>query len=307
MTKNNTYNIPVSCLCSIYRETILSEFIIAIDSIMIQKYIPNEIVIIVDGYIKKDIKMFLEFIKTDEIFKIYKIKKNKGLGFALNYGLKKCTNSIVARFDTDDINLQNRLKIQYDLIKKNSNLSIIGSNVFEYNEKIKTCKIKKVPLNHKEIFKSYMFRNPINHPTVMFKKDDILKVGSYKNLNLFEDYELWLRCIKNKLMILNIEKPLVAMKRESLLNKRSGTKYINYELNFLKEVLKIKTIKKIYIPFYILRIIMRITPLRLSKLISYLDFNRENSNFDILIEIDNIKKNQFSYSKKYEDSKYNFF
>ena len=52
---------------------------------------------------------------------------------------------------------------------------------------------------------------------------------------------------------------------------------------------------------------MRITPLRLSKLISCLDFNRENSNFDILIEIDNIKKNQFSYLKKYEDSKYNFF
>ena len=306
MTKNRS-NIPVSCLCSIYRETILSELIIAIDSIIIQKYIPNEIVIIVDGYIKKDIKMFLEFIKSDEIFKIYKIKKNKGLGFALNYGLKKCKNSIVARFDTDDINLQNRLKIQYDLIKKNRNLSIIGSNVFEYNEKMKTCKLKKVPLNHKEILKSYMFRNPINHPTVMFKKNDILKVGSYKNINLFEDYELWLRCIKNKLMILNIEKPLVAMKRENLLNKRSGTKYINYELNFIKEVLKIKTIKKIYIPFYILRIIVRLTPLRLSKLISYLDFNRENSNFDISIEIDNIKKNQFSYSKKYEDSKYNFF
>ena len=73
MTKNNRYNIPVSCLCSIYRETTLSEFIIAIDSIMIQKYIPNEIVIIVDGYIKKDIRVFLQFIKSDEIFKIYKI------------------------------------------------------------------------------------------------------------------------------------------------------------------------------------------------------------------------------------------
>ena len=96
------------------------------------------------------------------------------------------------------------------------------------------------------------------------------------------------------------------MKRENLLNKRSGTKYINYELNFLKEVLKIKTIKKIYIPFYILRIIIRLIPVRLSKLISNLDSNRETSNFDISIEIDNIKKNHFSYTKKYENLKYKF-
>ena len=45
--------------------------------------------------------------------------------------------------------------------------------------------------------KSIIKRNPINHVTVMFKKDSILEVGNYENLPYFEDYYLWCKLIKS--------------------------------------------------------------------------------------------------------------
>ena len=126
--------LPISAICCIYKNTILKEFILAIDSILVQDYIPNEVVIIVDGYVSNEIRSFLDFILSlGDIFKVFYIEENVGLGLALNYGIPKCTNKLIARFDSDDINLKDRLKIQYEFIKRNPQISIVGSDVFEFN------------------------------------------------------------------------------------------------------------------------------------------------------------------------------
>ena len=114
MKKLGSRLLPISCICCIYKNTILKELILAIDSILIQDYVPNEVVIIVDGAVNKDIRSFLSFIlSTGDIFKVFYLEKNVGLGSALNYGIPKCTNKLIARFDSDDINLKDRLKIQF--------------------------------------------------------------------------------------------------------------------------------------------------------------------------------------------------
>ena len=67
--KNQNYNnktqiyIPVSCLCSVYKETEKEEFILALKSLLIQKYIPNQIIIVLDGPIKKELKYFIHETK----------------------------------------------------------------------------------------------------------------------------------------------------------------------------------------------------------------------------------------------------
>ena len=293
--------LPISCICSIYKGTILKEFIVAIDSLLVQEYIPNEIIIIVDGLIDEDMKYFLEnIIKIENIFKVYFIDQNRGLGFALKYGLLKCNNKIVARFDSDDINLKNRLKIQFDLLKNNPEISIVGSDVIEFNNFDNQIHIKKMK-NHKNMIRGFMRRNQLNHPSVMYRKKDILKVGSYKGIKLFEDYELWLRCIKSEVGIRNINKALVAMRRSSYLSNRIGLKYAIYELRFLIETIKQNTIKKIYIPFFIIRIIIRLLPRNFSFLIKLFDSSRlvlkEEFNLDdYILKVINNKNSLF---KKY--------
>ena len=87
-------------------------------------------------------------------------------------GLNYCKNNFIARFDSDDINMNNRLKIQYDFLMKNKDIDVLGSYVKEFNFKnfSLNSKLKKVPINDKDINKNMVIRNPINHPSIILKK-----------------------------------------------------------------------------------------------------------------------------------------
>ena len=298
MNKKACKILPISCLCSIYFNTEINDFVLAIDSLLIQDYKPEEIIIIVDGLVSKDIFKFINYLRNYSIFKIYFLEKNEGLGNALKLGLTKCKNNLVARFDTDDINLKGRLKIQYDLFKKIPNASIIGSNIIEYknlNTKEKYI-IKKVPIKLNSIKNYSIYRNPINHPTVIFKKNEIINLGSYRNIKYFEDYDLWLRSLKNKMMIINIEEPLVAMKRETYLSNRKGIKYAIYELIFIKKALEENLIIKKSIPFFIIRVIIRLIPNPIIAIIKLLDQQRNLTDINLIKYINDIKNNPKSFS-----------
>ena len=300
MNKLGSKLLPISCICCIYKDTILKELILAIDSILIQDYVPNELVIIVDGFISKDMRSFLSFIlSSGDIFKVFYLEKNVGLGLALNYGIPKCTNKFIARFDSDDINLKDRLKIQYEFIKKNPQVSIVGSDVFEFNNETKNLILKRMKNGLK--FPQFFMRNPLNHPTVLFRKEDIIKSGSYKNIKLFEDYELWLRCLKKGLIIRNINQPLVAMKRTSYAYRRQGFKYAICEFNFLRETIKQKSIGKFLIPIYLLRICIRLVPVKLLDLFRIIDplRNEYKHSYNLSVYIREINKNENSIFKKF--------
>ena len=149
MNRKGKEVLPISCICSIYINTILSELIISLDSILCQDHIPNEIVIVLDGEVSNEVKKFIDYIEKEEkIFKIIKLSQNQGLGLALKYGIKYCQNNIVARFDSDDINLKGRLEKQYKIISSNKNISIIGSTIIEFDKLREDNKyiLKKVPL-----------------------------------------------------------------------------------------------------------------------------------------------------------------
>ena len=303
MRKDSRKYLPISCLGSVYSKTILKELIFSLDSIIIQEYIPNEIILIVDGYINRDIYSFLKFVESDnKSIKVFYLKENIGLGLALNYGLKKCSNNLIARFDTDDINLKNRLKIQFDQIN-NRSISILGCSVLEFQNDFTNIILKTVPEDYMNIIKTSRIRNPLNHPTVIFRKDDILKIGAYRDVRFFEDYDLWLRSIKSNLIINNINVPLVAMKRGTYLFRRTGLRYVFHELKFVKECFKLKTIKKIYLLFFLIRIFVRILPIKISSLIQFFDFSRTKRDMknDIINEITRSKNIEYSYFNRYKE------
>ena len=306
MNYKNQKILPISCICSIYKGTILNEFIIAIDSLLVQEYVPSEIIIIVDGLIDNNMKDFLEkIIKLENIFKVYFIDQNRGLGFALKYGLQKCNNQIIARFDSDDINLENRLKIQFDILKNNPEISILGTDVIEFNNLDNQIIIKKMK-NYKDMKRAFMIRNQLNHPSIMFRKKDILDVGSYKDIKLFEDYELWLRCLKKGVVIYNLNKTLVAMRRSSFLANRIGIKYAFHEFRFLIETIKQNTIKKISLPFFIIRLIIRLIPKNIIFFISFFDSRRyvpkvESNLNDYILKLKNDKNSLYKKYKLFKD------
>jgi len=210
----------------------------ALESIFNQSLKPNQVVLVIDGEISLEATQIIEEVKDkySEIFELVQLPYNGGLGNALKVGIRHCKHSLIARMDADDVSDFDRFKTQVEYFNKNPNLSVVGSFVEEFhNEPNDYGSVKKVPLSNLEIKRYSSFRNPINHPSVMFKKESIEQVGSYKEINLFEDYYLWLRLLKAGFLIENIPQCLLHFKvGNDLIGRRHGFSYLKKEYYFLK-------------------------------------------------------------------------
>lgn len=86
-----------SVLMSLYIKEKPEYLKLAIQSMVNQTYPPDEIVIVKDGQIGKELQSVLdEFVKQfPNLFHIVGYDQNRGLGLALNYGLEHCKNELV--------------------------------------------------------------------------------------------------------------------------------------------------------------------------------------------------------------------
>jgi hypothetical protein len=187
----------------------------SVNSVIHNTLLPSEFLIIVDGNISSKKKIFLLKVKKKNNF-INIIFKNKlGLVKILNYGLKIAKYKLIARADADDINHKDRFLEQVNFFKKNK-VDILGSNI---NENINGKKfIKKVP--KKPSLFHFSFLNPINHMTVMFNRNKIIKLGSYPNIKYKEDYALWFFAKMSGYVIANLDMQLVDSRIDSMTMQR---------------------------------------------------------------------------------------
>lgn len=179
-----------------------------IDSVIQQTFKNFEVIIIDNQSDYENLKKYVDYtknIKNIKILNCERQKNKKNLSIALNYGIQNSKYNLIARMDSDDIMTNNRLELQYNYFCNNDidilggQLKYIGNNNTTSHP---TTITKEIPLN------STWF---INHPTVMFKKDKILATGGYAIEPEFiaEDYELWTRCLKNNLIIHNLEEVIL--------------------------------------------------------------------------------------------------
>ena len=187
--------------------------------------------------------------------------------------------SIIARMDSDDFSEKDRCEKQYNLIIS-EDVSVIGASVAEFVDNIDNIVAHKdTIMNHNEIVKRMKYRNPINHPTVMFKKTDVIAAGSYQHWYLNEDYYLWIRMVLMGYKFANIDEPLVRMRitNETYL-RRAGWEYFITQKKLFDFMLKKKFINIADYSFNnVVRFVTRLLiPNKLRKVI-YLNLLRRKS------------------------------
>ena len=171
-----------SILMSVYHKEKPEYLKEAIESMLSQTVKSNDFVIVCDGPLTKELYDVIEFYEKDKSNYIRRIQleKNMGLGKALNIGLENCKNELVARMDSDDISVNNRIELQLKEFEKNSELVLCGTNISEFYESIDNIiGSRNVPSEYVQIIEFSKKRNPFNHPSVMFKKNIVKEVGSY--------------------------------------------------------------------------------------------------------------------------------
>lgn len=224
-----------SVLMSVYEKEKPEYLRQSIKSILAQTVKTDEFVIVCDGPLTQQLEKVLEeyATKLPELFKIVRLETNRGLGMALNEGLRHCSNEIVARMDSDDIAFSDRMEKQLSVMERES-VDIISGTVVEFTENINQELARRtLPQQQETIRRFARRRNPFNHPAVMYKKESVMAAGGYEDFWLFEDYFLWLRMLSAGCVGYNIQEPVVYMRSgEAMYERRGGIRYAKQIIKF---------------------------------------------------------------------------
>lgn len=207
----------------------------SIESLMCQTILPDEVVIVCDGELTGELDAILKEYQTryPKIIKLVRLKEHVGLGRALNAGLLKCKNEIVARMDSDDICFNNRMERELKILNDRQ-VTIVSGTVLEFEGSTENVVQRKIlPETDREIKTYAKNRNPFNHPAAMFRRSKVLEVGGYQNFPMFEDYHLWVRLIGADACGYNIPEPLLYMRSgEEMYGRRGGIGYARKAVKF---------------------------------------------------------------------------
>ena len=223
----------ISVLMSVYEKENPAFLKRALESIYAQTLKADEIVLVEDGEIPPALE---EVISQYPDLRVVKLGKNLQLGRALEAGLKACHHELVARMDTDDIMMPDRLEKQYQFMLEHPDVAACGGDIAEFTEEDIILREKHMPTLPLELYRYGKKRNPINHMTVMFRKSVIKAVGGYRHFPGLEDYDLWSRLLANGYQIANIPEVLVKARiGDRFASRRGGWTYFKRYLRLRKE------------------------------------------------------------------------
>lgn len=242
-----------------------SEFVrTALDSMLVNQTVkPTEIVLVQDGPVPSELSaLLLEYeAKYPEVMNVIRLEKNGGLGNALKLGVENAKYDLCARMDSDDICLPDRFEKQLAYLAAHPECDIVGGQMTEFiDTPDNIVGRREVPLTNEEIYQYMKSRCALNHVTVMFRKEAVLKVGNYQDWFWNEDYYLWVRMMMAGCKFANI--PDVAVNVRSGADqyaRRGGKKYFDSEIGIKKLMLEKGMItRKEYIVNYIQRFIIQL-------------------------------------------------
>ena len=186
--------VSISVVLPVYNTslTFLEE---AIESILKQTFQDFELIIIDDGS-TGDIRNFLHSLQDSRI-KVIRNSENIGITKSLNIGFREAKGKYIARMDSDDISLPNRLERQYIYMETHPKVIVCGANVECFGENTRHTKHQIKDMEAYRI--KALFRNPgPMHPTAFFNRELLLRYHILydEEFQNAEDYGLWIEIIK---------------------------------------------------------------------------------------------------------------
>jgi len=183
----------------------------AIDSIRKQTYTDFEY-IVVDNNSTDDTPEILEYYaKRDKRIRVITETK-QGILFARNAGLQQAKGDWVAVLDADDVALPDRLERQFDFVKQNPSVVLVGSGCFMINEAGRLMKEYRYPPDYKSLVdRLEQHQAFFPHSSAFYNRQIVAEIGGYRFPHA-EDYDLWFR-LSEYGDIACISEPLIKLRR----------------------------------------------------------------------------------------------
>ena len=205
----------------------------SINSILNQTYEDFELIIVNDGSKDQTAEIVNSF--KDSRIKLVNNDSNMGIVFSLNKAIAISVGKFIARMDSDDIAMQDRLAKQIEYLR-NNNLEICGCAIKTFGSMEKTITYPEL-IEDVRFFS--IFGSPLAHPTVLGNAN-LFKKYLYKNVAA-EDYDLWSRML--------IDGVRIGSMKDALLNYRVHSDQVTLDKSEIIESSII--VSKNYIESYI--------------------------------------------------------
>ena len=224
-----------SVLMAVYGKEKPEFFRQSIESMLAQTLPFSDFVLVCDGALTHELNEVISWAQEemDEKLQIIRLKENKGLGKALRTGVPRCRCSVIARMDSDDISRPDRCERQFRIIERDGYDLVSGTLQEFVREPGDMDRLRVLPRTSEEILQYAKKRNPFNHPCVMFRKESVLRVGSYQDFPGFEDYYLWIRMLRKGCKGYNVQEVILDMRTgNGMYDRRGGRDYLYWVLRF---------------------------------------------------------------------------
>ncbi len=265
-----TNTIRFSVLISVYKADDPDFFDQALHSVTTHQTLPpDEVVLVVDGPVPVDLNRVVDDWEKHNEFRVKVVRspQNVGLAKALNLGLRHCSHEYVVRMDSDDISVPSRFQIQFDHLRSNRDVALLGAWYRQYDKDLEQLLTdRKVPTEMSRIVGYAKTRTPFNHVTAVFEKAAVLNVGGYPDIDGYvEDWWVALRLIKHGYKLENLPEYLVDVRGDrEFIGRRGGLAYLKTEVKNLSAMRQQGLISGTDLTKNLaIRVLVRILPLRL--------------------------------------------
>ncbi|MEX5298810.1 glycosyltransferase [Kocuria sp. CPCC 205292] len=226
-------DLEFSVLMPVYRADTAERVRRAAESATIeQRRRPAELVVVRDGPVPAPLEAELDRLARELPVPVVRVdlERNQGLAAALNAGLDRCRHDVVARADADDVSYPRRFAVQLPVIEAGADL--VGSSMHEIGDDERTpIALRRAPVGERDIRSVSRRRNPVSHPTVVFRRSAVRAAGGYVHVPLAEDYWLWVRMLRAGADVRNVPEPLVGYRVSAgSYERRGGWRVLRAEL-----------------------------------------------------------------------------
>jgi len=211
----------------------------SISSILSQSFEDFEFIVVDDASSDDDVKRVLDvYAVKDARLKVLRNRENLGLTRSLNRALQIARGRYVARQDSDDVSLPDRLEKQVLFMRHRPDIVLLGTRGYIIDEDDRIIGRWEPALVPSLIRKKLLRGNQFLHTSVMFRRKTVLELGGYdESFRYSQDYDLWIRLLRRH-NAANLPDYLVKhrINRESVAFKRERQQEMNLLRIWIKNV-----------------------------------------------------------------------